>query len=77
MLCLAPLIILIHGTKLQHVLPLGSLVLIQQLLLLLLVIVKGVPLSDSLLGELLVLQVNVLLDIEDVTFGIPLGLLLD
>ena len=40
-------------------------------------IVKGVPLSDSLLGELLVLQVNVLLDVEDVTLGISLGLLLD
>lgn len=40
-------------------------------------IVKGVPLSDSLLGELLVLQVNVLLDVEDVTLGISLCLLLD
>jgi hypothetical protein len=47
------------------------------LLLLLLVIVQGVPLSDSLLGELLVLQVDVLLDVEDVTLGIPLSLLLD
>lgn len=77
LLSLPSLVILVDGTQLEHVLPLGLLVLLLQSLLLLLVIVECVPLCNGLLGELLVLQVDVLLDVKDVSFGISLCLLLE
>lgn len=72
----ATLVVLVYGAELEHILPLGLLVLFLQLLLLAFVIVKGVPLCDSLLSELLVLQVDVLLYVQDVSLCIPLCLLL-
>jgi hypothetical protein len=70
-------IVLVYGAEVEHVGSLGFAILGEQALLVALAELECVPLRDGLLSELLVLLVDVLLDVEDVSLGVPLRLLLE
>jgi len=66
LLILAALVVLVHCAELKHVSTFGLPVLLKQALLLSLAEFESVPLRHRLLGQLLILHVDVLLDVQNV-----------
>ncbi len=62
----AALIILVNSTKLKHVCSLGLLIFLLKLQLFALTVIQGVALCNRLLGQLLILQMDVLFNVKDV-----------
>lgn len=60
------LIILVNCTKLKHISSLGLLIFLLKLQLFAFTIIQGVALCNRLLGQLLILQMDVLFNVKDV-----------